>query len=184
MYSANASAYGGNFVPHLTVAPLTACAERGRAGPSPFHFVVPYPIPPLPLRGSLASWWAVSALRRIPRSDDCRKRPPHDPREPRSGNGAEGLHPLPAGRPPLPTAHFQWSGLRPTGVVPCFSCGMPQRASPPVAGCPQMHSPDGRGLPPPTWRWCPRCTSRCIQYRTSFLPEIILIPVVYLYLKT
>ena len=155
MYSANASAYGGNFVPHLTVAPLTACAERGRACPSPFHFVVPYPIPPLPLRGSLASWWAVSALRRIPRSDDCRKRPPHDPREPRSGNGAEGLHPLPAGRPPLPTAHFQWSGLRPTGVVPCFSCGMPQRASPPVAGCPQMDSPDGRGLPPPTWRWCP-----------------------------
>lgn len=80
MYSANASAYGGNFVPHLTVAPLTACAERGRAGPSPFHFVVPYPIPPPPLRGYLASGWAVTALRRIHRSDDCRKRPPHDPR--------------------------------------------------------------------------------------------------------
>ena len=80
-YNSNkTSAYGGNFVPHLSVAPLAACAERGRACPPSLHYVAPLTHPPPPLRGYLASGWAVTALRRIHRSDDCRKRPPHDPR--------------------------------------------------------------------------------------------------------
>ena len=137
-------------------------AERGRACPPSLHFVAPLTYPPSPLRGypPRRGCGFFRPLKNTVRTGFLTKHRPGRVAAKRRGRRGIASPPLRETSPPhrpLPVVGTA-SHL---AVVPCFSC-VPQRASPPVAGCPQMHSPDGRGLSPPHWRGSPRCTSRCI----------------------
>ena len=99
--SKKTSACGGNFVPHLSVAPLAAYAERGRVNPPSLHCVAPLSLPPPPLRGSPGFEAGCVCAWAHPQVCDCRCAAPAQTQGSREAAGAKRLAaPLPGN--PLP----------------------------------------------------------------------------------
>lgn len=183
--SKKTSAFGGNFVPHLSVAPLAAYAERGRVNPPSLHCVAPLSLPPPPLRGSPGFEAGCVCAWAHPQVCDCRCAAPAQTQGSREAAGAKrDCIPSLAGDLPCPPPTSSGRACGPLAWCPASVAACRNGLRPPWPGAPRWTALTGGACRPPPGGGAPRCTSRCIQYRTPFLPEIILIPVVYLYFKT